>query len=916
MAPPEGAPAAEDYLAREARARMQIDEMLALAGWVVQDAGAVKLSAGRGVAVREFVLAPGHGRADYLLFVDRKPLGVLEAKPEGTILSNVEPQRDDYAEGMPDDLDVPIEPLPFTYMSTGTETRFKNGLDPDARTRDVFAVHRPETLADWAAAYFDEPLAPTQRHRLQRLPDLETDSLWSAQIDAIRNLEISLAENRPRALIQMATGSGKTYTAANVAYRLIRYGAAKRILFLVDRANLGRQTLGEFQGFDVPGAGHKFTELYNVQHLSSNTIDPVARVTISTIQRLFSTLKGEAELDEELDEESAYEALPDEQVSVVYNPKVPPETFDVVIVDECHRSIFGLWRQVLDYFDAFTIGLTATPNKQAFGFFNQTLAMEYGHEQAVADAVNVDFDVYRISTEITAHGSTVDAGLYTYFRDRQTRDKRWDRVDEEVTYGANALDRAVVAEDQIRTVVKTFRERLFTEIFPGRTDVPKTLIFAKDDSHADDILRIVREEFAKGDEFACKITYKTTGRKPEELLKSFRNSYFPRVAVTVDMIATGTDVKPLECVFFMRAVKSRTFFEQMKGRGVRVIDAGDLKLVTPDAPAKDRFVIVDAVGVTETDLAETVPLDRKPTVALDKLFKRISYGNRDPEVLSTIAGRLARLERRLTKADRDEVESLAGTPLHEITSGIVAALDPDIPEEEREQRLDDAVSPLAENPELRQRLLDIRRYYEQLIDEVSADELVSAGYSRDATERARATVESFRQFIEDNRDEIAALQILYGRPQSQRLTYREVKELANAIQRPPRAWTPYTLWRAYEALDSSRVYGSGHRILTDLVQLVRFALEQEEELVPFPEVVRERHDAWLLQQENAGRTFSAEQLAWLGRIRDTIASSLGITRADLSGPGFAERGGLGKAYELFGEQLDELLEELTREFVA
>ncbi|MGH3049967.1 MAG: type I restriction-modification enzyme R subunit C-terminal domain-containing protein, partial [Gaiellaceae bacterium] len=561
------------------------------------------------------------------------------------------------------------------------------------------------------------------------------------------------------------------------------------------------------------------------------------------------------------------------------------------------------------------------PNKQAFGFFNQNLVMEYGHEQAVADAVNVDFDVYRIDTAITKGGSTVDAGLVTGFRDRQTRDVRWEKLDDEVSYGAEVLDRAVVAEDQIRTVIETFRKRLFSEIFPGRTDVPKTLIFAKDDSHADDILGIVREEFGKGDDFAAKITYKQTARKADELLASFRNSYNPRIAVTVDMIATGTDVKPLECVFFMRAVKSRTFFEQMKGRGVRVIEPDDLRTVTPDAPAKDRFVIVDAVGVTETDLSETVPLDRKPTVSLDKLFKRISYGNRDPEVLATIAGRLARLERRLTKADREEVESLAGQSLQEIASGIVAAIDPDAvpedaPEEARTALLDEAIAPLAENPELRQRLLDIRRSYEQLLDEVSADELVSAGFSRDATERARATVDSFRQFVEDNRDEIAALQILYSRPQSQRLTYREVKELANAIQRPPRAWTPDTLWRAYEALDSSRVYGSGHRILTDLVQLVRFALEQEDELVPFPEVVRERYDAWLLQQENAGRTFSAEELAWLERIRDTIAASLGISREDLMGPGFAERGGLGKAYELFGEQLDALLDELTRELAA
>jgi type I restriction enzyme R subunit len=895
---------------------MAIDEMLALAGWVVQDSNAVNLAAARGVAVREFVLAPSHGRADYLLFVDQKPLGVLEAKAAGEILANVEPQRDDYAEGMPDDLDVPIEPLPFTYMSTGIEARFKNGLDPDARTRDVYAVHRPETLAGWLDDYYRRPGAATLRHRLRQMPPPDLGLLWPPKDRAVLNLEESLAGNRPRALIQMATGSGKTLLAAFVCYRLIRFADAKRILFLVDRANLGRQTLKEFQGFSVPGDERKFTELYNVQHLTSNSIDPVSRVTISTIQRLFSTLKGEPELEEELDEESAYEALPDEPVSVVYNPSVPPETFDVIIVDECHRSIFGLWRQVLDYFDAFTIGLTATPNKQAFGFFDQNLVMEYGHEEAVADGINVDFDVYRIKTEITERGSTVDAGLWTYFRDRQTRERRWDQLDEEVAYGAEALDRAVVSEDQIRLIIRTFRRRLFTEIFPGRKDVPKTLIFAKDDSHADDVLRIVREEFDKGDDFAAKITYKQTARKAEELLASFRNSYNPRVAVTVDMIATGTDVRPLECVFFMRAVKSRTFFEQMKGRGVRVIGAHDLQAVTPDAPAKDRFVIVDAVGVTETDLSETVPLDRKPTVPLEKLFKRISYGNRDPEVLATIAGRLARLDRRLTKTDREEVENLAGESLQAIAHGIVAALDPDVPEEERAERLDTAVAPLAHNPELRQRLLDIRRSYEQLLDEVSADELVSAGYSRDATERARATAESFRQFIEDNRNEIMALQILYSRPQPQRLTYAEIKELANTIERPPHAWTPDSLWQAYETLDRTRVYGSGQRILTDLVQIVRFALEQEDELVPYPEVVRERYDAWLLQQGNVGRRFTDEQLAWLERIRDTIAASLGISREDLGGPGFAERGGLGKAYELFGDELDPLLDELTQELVA
>ena len=358
------------YLTPEAKARVEIDRMLAAAGWVVQDARAVNLSASRGVAVREFVMKKPHGRADYLLFVDGAAAGVIEAKKEGETLTGVEWQSAKYVEGLPDEIPAAVEgALPFVYESTGpAETRFTNTLDPDAASRRVFSFHRPETLAGWLADISKHPTAPTLRHRLRTLPQLAQTGLWSAQFTAIRNLERSLADNHPRALIQMATGSGKTFTAANVSYRLVKHADARRVLFLVDRANLGRQTLKEFQSFTTPDDGRKFTELYNVQHLSSNTIDPVARVTISTIQRIYSILRGEPDLDPELDEHSAYE-LATEPVPVEYSTSLPPETFDVVVVDECHRSIYGLWRQVLDYFDAFTIGLTATPNKQAFGFF-------------------------------------------------------------------------------------------------------------------------------------------------------------------------------------------------------------------------------------------------------------------------------------------------------------------------------------------------------------------------------------------------------------------------------------------------------------------------------------------------------------------------------------------------------------------
>jgi len=923
------------YLTPEAKARVEIDRMLSGAGWVVQDYRAASLHAARGVAVREFVLKAPHGRADYLLFVDGAAAGVIEAKQEGETLTGVEWQSAKYVDGLPDEIPTATEgALPFVYESTGAETRFTNALDPDAASRRVFSFHRPETLARWLAEIARHPTAPTLRHRLRVMPPVEPTGLWPAQLTAIRNLERSLGENRPRALIQMATGSGKTFTAANLAYRLVKHADARRILFLVDRANLGRQTLKELQSFTTPDDGRKLTELYNVQHLGSNRIDPVARVTISTIQRIYSILRGDAELDDEVDEHSADE-LAGEPVHVEYNAAYPPETFDVVIVDECHRSIYGRWRQVLEYFDAFTIGLTATPNKQAFGFFNQNLVMEYGHEQAVVDRVNVDFDVYRIRTEITERGSTIDAGLWTQFRDRRTRRTRLELLDDELPYTAAELDRKVVAVDQIRTVLETFRDRLPTEIFPGRAEVPKTLIFAKDDAHAEEIVQVARDVFGRGNDFVAKITYKATGRKTDELIAAFRNSPSPRIAVTVDMIATGTDVKPLECVFFMRAVRSRTYFEQMKGRGVRVIDDNDLQAVVPGATTKDRFVLVDAVGVTETELQETPPLDRQPTVPLEKLLRRISFGVRDPDAISAIASRLARLDRRLSDAQRIELAQLAGgKTVQEIAGGIVVALDPDrqleaargasggaepsVEEIAAATRtlLDEAVAPLAGNPELREALVEAGRVYEQAIDDTSTDEVLDASYSKEAADRARETVASWRRFCEEHRDEITALEVLYAEPYARRLTFTEVKELAEAIERPPHRWTPERLWQAYEALDRSRVRGSGQRVLTDLVSLVRVALQRESELVPYPELVRERFRAWLLAQENAGRVFEPEQLAWLERIRDHVATSLGIATDDFDYTPFREAGGLGKAAEVFGDDLAPLLDELNEVLVT
>lgn len=950
----------------EQLAREQIDAALSEAGWVVQDRDDLNLTAGRGVAVREFVMASGHGFADYLLFVDGHAIGALEAKPAGHTLSGVEGQASKYSLGLPADLDAPLRPLPFLYLSTGVETQFVNGLDRDARSRRLFAPHRPETLAEWLAADtltqwvqgwtpvrhkgISEPPPPeynarpsTLRTRLRSLPAPVVPGLWANQQKAIANLERSLAQNKPRALIQMATGSGKSLTAVASIYRLIKFGGARRVLFLVDRDNLGKQAEDEFANYRTYDDQRKFTELYKVQRLTSNRIGSSSKVVITTIQRLYSMLRGEPELAPEAEAEGLFDhedTVPKTVATVGYNAGLPPEYFDLIFIDECHRSIYTLWGQVLEYSDAFLVGLTATPARHTFGFFNKNLVMEYDHEKAVADNVNVDFDVYKIRTRITEQGSTVEAGPGTVLahRERRTRAMRWEAPDEDVTYTANQLDRDVVSKGQIRLIISTFRERLFTEIFPGRHVEPKTLIFAKDDSHAEDIVEIVREEFGRGNDFCKKITYKTT-TSAEDLIREFRSDYNPRIAVTVDMIATGTDVKPIEIVMFMRSVKSRVLYEQMKGRGGRVVTPDELKKVTPDAEAKTHFILVDCVGLCESQMNDTRPLDQEKGVSFDKLLDHVASGGTKPALVSSLASRLSRLNRKLDASERERISQAAGgVGLSAITHALIEALDPDrhveharerfalAPETEPDAKqlaaaaseiIKQAVAPLATRPPLRKLLKELKQQFEQIIDVVSTDELLEAGPSGEARERARGLVQSFEQYLVEHKDEIDALQFFYSQPYQRRLRYEDIKALADSIGAPPRSWTPERLWRAYQQLDQSRVRGaSSGRLLTDVVSLVRYALHQENELVPYAEQVRARFENWLSQQAQTGRQFNDQQLRWLQMMRDHVAQSLEIDVSDFDYTPFVEEGGLGMAGKLFGKDLQGILRELNEALAA
>jgi type I restriction enzyme, R subunit len=934
----------------EQRARAQIDLQLEACGWRVQDYRMADFSASGGVALREVPLTTGP--CDYLLLVDRIALGVIEAKKVGTTLSVVAEQSERYSRSLPDFLATGRSrdgenrgTLPFIYESTGVETFFRDTRDPEPRSRRVFSFHRPETLAAW----FDE--GRSLRARLKALPlahPLATKGMRDCQVEAIEGLEESLAEDRPRALIHMATGAGKTYTACASAYRLIKYGGARRILFLVDRSNLGEQARDEFHRFRVPDDGRLFTELYNVQHLSSTHIDGVARVTICTIQRLYSILRGE-ELPEGADDLSGAELAAalgtTRSRDVAYNPAVPIEEFDFIVADECHRSIYNLWRQVLEYFDSFLVGLTATPAPQTIAYFHQNRVAEYDHEQAVADGVNVGYDVYRIKTRVTEAGGKVEKGFLVDHRSKASRAARQAVLAEDLDYTPAELDRSVVVPDQIRTILQAYREAVFTELFPGRVLLPKTLIFAKDDSHAEDIVAIAREVFGKGNDFCKKITYQAkhpvTGRpaNTKELIREFCLSPSLRIAVTVDMIATGTDIRPLEVLVFLRDVRSRVYFEQMKGRGTRVLSSTDLQSVSgEEARAKTRFVIVDAVGVCESDKTESRPLDREPAVPFKNLLQRVLFlAGRDEDTLTTLAARLARLDRELESEQRAKVVAASGgqTPAS-LAGALLRATDPDaiaeratgradaepeeVPRERyeaaREELIAEACAPF-DLPLLRETLANLKRETEQVLDIYTPDEVTSQGFDEAAKARAQSLVQEFRDYLALHRPELDALQILYSRPYKGRLTESMLKALEAKLREEHGNWTEDRLWDAYVITKPDRVQGRSQAgRFADLVSLVRFALEQQALLAPFADSVAERFDLWVQAKEDAGRIYSPEQLDWLRAIRDHIAVSLCIESDDFEYAPFDQRGGMGRAHQLFGEELPKLLNELNEVLAA
>lgn len=931
----------------EQKARDNIDALLRQSGWIVQDR--IDFSAGLGIAVREF--RTDVGPADYVLFLDRKAIGVVEAKreEEGERLTQHEAQTESYATARLKWINN-REPLPFLFESTGVITRFTDGRDPKPRSREIFSFFRPETLRASLAE------RNSLRGRLQKLPALNPERRPAAELRlrdcqeaAIDKLEESFRAGKPRALIQMATGAGKTYTAITSIYRLLKHAGARRILFLVDTRNLGEQAEQEMMVYTPIDDNRKFTELYTVQRLKSGFVDKGAHVCICTIQRLYSILKG-TPLDDSAEDINPEEMVqPKAPLPVAYSEKVPPEFFDFIYIDECHRSIYNLWRQVLDYFDASLIGLTATPDNRTYGFFRKNVVSEYTHERAVADGVNVGNEVYTIQTRIGEQGATIAAQLQVEKRERRTRKKRWEQQGSDLKYAAKDLDRDVVNPDQIRTVIRALRRSL-PDIFPGRSEVPKTLIFAKNDSHADDIIQTVREEFDEGNAFCKKITYRSSqdrklpdgsiekGEDPKSVLAQFRNAYHPRIAVTVDMIATGTDVRPLEVVMFMRDVRSANYLEQMKGRGTRTLDLDELRKVTPSAKsAKTHYVIIDAVGVTKSLKTSSSPLITKPSVPLRDLAMGIMLGASDADSVSSLAARLARLNKELDARERERLRKAAGgVELGQLVGRLFAAIDADEVEaralelaglpagsdpgetlrDKAQQQLVAAAASVL-NGELIDLIDSIRRDRVQTIDNDNLDELKQAGWDKDAVANARALTDEFAAYLNANRDQIEALTIFFSQPWRRReLCVVLIREVFDKLSADKPRLAPLRVWQAYRQLDG---YNGAppEQELSALVALIRRVCGLDAVLTPFDDTVRRNFQDWIMRRHaGSGEKFNEEQMDWLRMIRDHMIHALHIDRDDLEMSPFDGHGGLGRMWELFGERMDPLLDEMNDALVA
>ncbi len=860
----------------EEKARQKIDQWFAESGWKVINREDYEPTS-TAVAIREGLLN-GNLEADYFLFINGKAVGVLEAKREDVdaCSNKVCEQAVLYAKSVPDIYQVYRKPLPFIFTSNGKAIYFCDFREQDSCFKRIMTIPTPYELVKQLGISDD----------FAGLPALRKKGLRDCQYEAITALEKSFRSGQKRALMVLATGVGKTYTACLAAYRMLSYTPMRRVLFLVDRNNLGKQAEGAFGTFRLTENGDAFNTIFTVNRLRSSSIPSDSNVIIATIQRLFSFLKGENIEDKDDDDDNE----PIEEVVLPPNPNLPHDYFDMIIIDECHRSIYGDWRKVLEYFDtARLVGLTATPIPETMAFFNNNRVINYTLEKSIFDGVYLDCSLYRIKTQVTETGGAILEGESVKEETRYTGEVKTVSNKETKTYTNKELNRSVVNPAQIKLILSTYRDAVYSELFndpqrePNMDYLPKTLIFALNEAHATNIVQIAKEVFGRTDDrFVQKITYSASDSN--ELIRQFRNDKDFRIAVTCTLVATGTDVKPLEVVMFMRDVESLPLYIQMKGRGVRTIGDEQLRNVTPNAFSKDCFYLVDAVGVTEHEKSIPTATDGPTTkmITLKELLERISHGYLPDEYLKRLAAALARIYNKADNSQRKEFARLAQDDMKELASRIYDALEnntlpPFASTNEPNNERKGLVSPLANHADARRYLLILAAGFVDTLMP-GEDTLIFNGFS---IEEAKSTTEAFEVFCKEHCDEIEALRIIYNK-EGEPITYSLLKDLENKLKMANNHFTAKQLWNSYAIVDPSRVRRATTKeesdALTNIIQLVRFAFRQIERLDSVVATSKQYFNLWLGQSQ---REITDKQREVISRIVDYIAANGACTVKDI-----------------------------------
>ena len=883
----------------EERARKKIDKQLIDVGWdIVSRNEYVPKSTS---AVKE-ALMKGNKESDYLLFVDDKAIAVVEAKKEDDSLGpEVEKQAEDYARTPQNWYGLWYKGLiPLVYMANGRKIYFKNLLnDPDGDYVEISEMHSPKKMLSLI----------NQKSDYGALPRLEKTGLRDCQYDAEIGLEKSIKEGKKKNLVILATGSGKTYLACLASYRLLNYTATNRVLFLVDRNNLARQAEAEFSQFDRTEGQQEMSSLYEIKRLKKES-DIKADIVISTIQKLFAVLTGQTLSDDNEDAEdeqtTADEEKDEKEVITLGNDlKLPPDYFKLIIVDECHRSIYGKWKAVLDYFsDATIMGLTATPTPEAYAYFDKNVIEEYTYDESVVDGVNVPSRVYRISTEITEHGGAIKSGTRFIETSRKSGQTISYVAEQSVDYDTTQLDRSVVNRDQIRKVLLAYKNAVYEELYPERDKnwayVPKTLIFAKDDNHASEIVEgvkdVFKDEFDNNEcpeHFVQKITY--SSGDSNGLIRALRTEKDFRIAVTVTLVATGTDVRPLEVVLFMKDVRSDVLYTQMKGRGCRVISDDKLREVTPNADTKECYYIVDGVGVTEHEKIIPHPVINqgpgKKVLSLEHLLEHLAHNEVSDENLWLLRDYCSTINRRyennaLFGKHLDYFITTYGFAPKTIAGNIQQATDDGIllkdkyidPSHDNTRRMS-LINDLISNTAARKKLLEMQRGYIVSTGE-DPDAVIYAGFSK---ETAKTFIDSFENYLNENKDSIEALRIIYN-SEDTIIMHSMLSELRERLLSESRQYGVYQIWKNYEVLDTEGNVDeldvkTNVNALTNLIQIVRYAYKKNQKLTSLIKGYAKRFNLYCGQQQ---RVLTKEQVDIMHQVAEFIINDGALSLEELN----------------------------------